>query len=533
MSVARTPRRRAAATLALAATGSLLAAAPGMAAESEKAFGLLDNGTDMVTFQTDTPGTVSATIPITGLAAGQTVAGIDIQPRTGRLIAVSSDSKVYAVNKTTGVATQQGTTAFTPALSGARFGVDFNPVPNAIRVISDTGQNLRLNPDTGAATNDTALTGGTTPSGAAYTNSVNGANSTTLYVLDSGTDSLKRQGDIGATPLSPNGGVLTDIGALGLDFDTRAGFDISGATNTAYAALFEIGDLRSTFYTVNLANGLAQGTAPLIGIAVTPVVKDLAIDAQPPSVQFSAAAYSASEGAGTATVTITRTGNTDNPSTVSYAATAGTATAADFTAIPATSVSFAAGDTTKTFPVTLANDTDVESAETISLALTGPTGASLGAPNTATLTVFDNDPTTVTNTVDRPVDRPVLVPIPAPVPKDTAGPVFFLESPKGATLKQFNNPGLRLPFSCNETCKISLTLKIGKTTVGTATGSLTGASFNRMRLKLSTAGRRSLTKRLPSGRKKRSKRVSTTLSGTATDAAGNVTTVSKKISIRR
>ena len=36
------------------------------------------------------------------------------------------------------------------ALEGTSFGVDFNPTVDRLRVISDTGQNLRANVDTGA-----------------------------------------------------------------------------------------------------------------------------------------------------------------------------------------------------------------------------------------------------------------------------------------------------------------------------------------------------------------------------------------------
>jgi hypothetical protein len=37
------------------------------------------------------------------------------------------------------------------ALQGTRFGVDFNPAANRLRVISDLGQNLRHNIDDPAA----------------------------------------------------------------------------------------------------------------------------------------------------------------------------------------------------------------------------------------------------------------------------------------------------------------------------------------------------------------------------------------------
>jgi hypothetical protein len=43
-------------------------------------------------------------------------------------------------------------------LDGTFFGVDFNPTVDRLRVISDTGQNLRVNVDTGAEFRDTSLT---------------------------------------------------------------------------------------------------------------------------------------------------------------------------------------------------------------------------------------------------------------------------------------------------------------------------------------------------------------------------------------
>ena len=43
------------------------------------------------------------------------------------------------------------------ALTGSQFGVDFNPVADRLRVISDSGLNLRINADTGATTTDGAI----------------------------------------------------------------------------------------------------------------------------------------------------------------------------------------------------------------------------------------------------------------------------------------------------------------------------------------------------------------------------------------
>ena len=66
----------------------------------------------------------------------------------GDLYGVGSDSVVYRVNPSTGIAIAEGP-AFTPALSGKAFGVDFNPVVDKIRVVSDADRTCALNVDEG------------------------------------------------------------------------------------------------------------------------------------------------------------------------------------------------------------------------------------------------------------------------------------------------------------------------------------------------------------------------------------------------
>jgi hypothetical protein len=108
---------------------------------------------------------------------------------------------------------------------------------------------------------------------------------------------------------------------------------------------------------------------------------------------FSSATYSVNEGDGTATVAISRTGSTGAYSdTVHFATANGTATAgSDYTAVSQT-VTFAAGDTSKTVSVPITDDSRVESSETVLLSLSSPSApATLGSPNTATLTITDND----------------------------------------------------------------------------------------------------------------------------------------------
>jgi hypothetical protein len=111
-----------------------------------------------------------------------------------------------------------------------------------------------------------------------------------------------------------------------------------------------------------------------------------------PSLQFSAANFSVSESGGTATITVTRTGSTAEAVTVDYASSNGTATAgSDYTATSGT-LTFNAGESSKTFPVTIANDTRDENDETVNLTLSNPTGgAVLGGQSSATLTITDDD----------------------------------------------------------------------------------------------------------------------------------------------
>jgi Calx-beta domain/FG-GAP-like repeat/Fibronectin type III domain len=116
------------------------------------------------------------------------------------------------------------------------------------------------------------------------------------------------------------------------------------------------------------------------------------VDNDVATLAFSAASYSVGEADGTATVTINRTGATASAFTVHFATANGTATAgSDYTAVSQT-VSFAAGETQKTVPVPITDDSMVESSETVQLSLSSPsTGATLGSPNSATLTIVDND----------------------------------------------------------------------------------------------------------------------------------------------
>jgi hypothetical protein len=177
--------------------------------------------------------------------------GIDFRPATGDLYGVGSDSVVYRVNPRTGIAVAEGP-AFTPALSGNSFGVDFNPTVDKIRVVSDAGQNLRLNVDEGTVLSQDQNINPGMPQvvGSAYTNSSFTATkpaATTLYAVDAASDRLFVQNP-------PNNGTLTMGQRLGIDVGPNAGFDIAGADNVGF--LTNAASRRgTTLYTVDLQTG--------------------------------------------------------------------------------------------------------------------------------------------------------------------------------------------------------------------------------------------------------------------------------------
>ncbi|MGI8602180.1 MAG: DUF4394 domain-containing protein [Verrucomicrobiales bacterium] len=222
---------------------------------------------ELITFDSASPGTVSSTVPITGLVdqdASEAVVAIDIRPFDQQLYALGnapgSVYRLYTINPATGLATQVGTGALEGAPNGSSFGFDFNPFADRLRVVNETDQNLRYVPnDAALAGTDTPLAfaagdpnAGQNPSigAAAYTNSFVGAPSTALFNIDFGLDIL-------VTQEPPNAGSLNTVGALGVDFSSTAGFDISGVTGIAYASSAQPTALSSQLYTVNISTGQA------------------------------------------------------------------------------------------------------------------------------------------------------------------------------------------------------------------------------------------------------------------------------------
>ncbi len=109
-------------------------------------------------------------------------------------------------------------------------------------------------------------------------------------------------------------------------------------------------------------------------------------------VQFSSASYNANENGGTVTITVNRAGGANGVATVQYATSSGTATAgADFTGASGT-LTWANGVSgAQTFIIPITNDNAYEGSESLSVQLSNASGAALGNPSTATVTINDDD----------------------------------------------------------------------------------------------------------------------------------------------
>lgn len=238
----------------VAVTGSAEAALP------KTALGLSSNGKNLTIFDLSTGKRTKALGVAKGLTGDARLVGIDERPADHKVYAVGDKGGVYVVNRSNG--NVRKVSQLSVALTGQYFGVDFNPAADRLRIISNTGQNLRHDVTQAAPT--TAVDGalnydGTTATGvtaAGYTNSDNDPTTgTTLFNLDTTRDQVVQQ-------VPANSGNLIVSGPFGPRQGPVAGFDIVGtnagsrtADNTGYASIRPTSGGLATLYRVNLLSG--------------------------------------------------------------------------------------------------------------------------------------------------------------------------------------------------------------------------------------------------------------------------------------
>ena len=210
------------------------------------------------------PQKVCTSVTLTGQQAAENIVGIDVRPADAALYALGSTGRLYTTDTATGALTLKSTlvaslgdgTAPYTGLVGTEFGVDFTAVNDSVRVVSDTGLNLRVAPEDGATITDATVNPvGPVLGAAAYANSFVGAGTSLYYTIDATGDGLQVLGRPSGSALL---GDVQTVGALGVgDVSTTAGFDIFGTNNWGLAAFNLTGAATSDLYNVNLLTGAA------------------------------------------------------------------------------------------------------------------------------------------------------------------------------------------------------------------------------------------------------------------------------------
>lgn len=234
------------------------------------AFDGLASNQRLIRCRRDTPGTLEMSLPLTGLPLGGLVKGMDFHPLTGELYALvlfaqSPDTyRFYRIDQTTGNCTADaGTLTWAPGTSSHRYGMDFLPGTNQLRIVNETGSN-EIVTLTGflSKTTDVLFPSARKFSAIAYS-PVSG----TLYAVDDSDRNLYRI-ESGMTPVR--------IGALGRSPAFLNGFDIS-EDGAAWMSLNRPGGNLVGLNRVNLETGAASeigligdGVSPVFALAVAP-----------------------------------------------------------------------------------------------------------------------------------------------------------------------------------------------------------------------------------------------------------------------
>jgi Domain of unknown function (DUF4394) len=253
----------------------------------------------LLRFNAGQPQVVRDRSPLSGLAAGERLLGIDYRVARGELYALGASGQLYKIDVGAAKATAVGTPVALPAATtvSPEWGFDFNPTVDRIRVVNDAGWNLRLHPDTGAVVDSDANTPGLQFDGrlaydagdinagepanvvaAGYSYNKLNDKITTNYALDGAMGLLVHQGtkEGVSPPVSPNTGRLYTVGSLGIGPFAHASFDLSDITPTAYAGVRAAGARATLWHRVDLTTGRATfigtvgGGEPLVGAAIEP-----------------------------------------------------------------------------------------------------------------------------------------------------------------------------------------------------------------------------------------------------------------------
>ena len=262
------------------------------------------------------------------------------------------------------------------------------------------------------------------------------------------------------TPASGSATLATDTSSsLQVSFDGGATWSpVSGSTVTvpAGAGGFVVrvpsvnDNISEPSETISLSASTVQNTAPVTG---TGTITD---NDGIPTLSITGPGL-VNEAAGTVTYTVTLSNPSASTVSVNYGTANGSATAgSDYTATSG-SLSFAPGETSKTFTVAIANDAVYEGSEAYSVSLSAPTNATLGTASVSTAIADDG-----TGSGGSDDDRPAVASVSSPTVVE-GGNLDF---------------SVTLNHTSTTPTTVTLTPASGSATLGTDTSSSLQVSFD-------------------------------------------------------
>lgn len=344
---------------------------------------LLTDNREIQLLSTDEPTAIQSALRITGLATGEQLTAIAWRDSHSELYGISDGSRLYRLDLSSGAAVAVGP-GFT-ALRGWSYGLDWIPSVDRLRIVDELGDNVRINPASGATSGtDAPLRYApadrfwwATPEVVAL-----GHAGDALFGIESNRDTLVRIGADG----NAGAGLVTTIGDLGYDVAEIIGFDIT-ADGAAYAA--GAVDFGNGLYRVDLATGAMTHVAEwplggtIVGVAALPTGV----------VEMAAARCAADERSGAARIALRRRGGTAGAITVRCRTRDGQAgSGGDFVG-GQFDVPFAPGQSQATLDIGLVSDGVAEPPESFEVELIGCAGgATLGLRRGTLVTILEQPP---------------------------------------------------------------------------------------------------------------------------------------------
>jgi len=208
--------------------GAIPALAPSSFSAGLEYYALEQSGDHLLSFAPN--GSLQNSVPITGLAAGDSLVDIDFFTSGDKqLYGLGKGGTLYTLNRATGAATVN----VAAAAVGNPTVIDFNPAADRLRIFSGDS-NYRLTPNTGVVSSDGSLAyavgdanEGENPflTGAAYINNFDAPPGTALYSIDSDLNTVVLHSG------APQFSTLNTLASLSLggspyDISGHVGFDI-------------------------------------------------------------------------------------------------------------------------------------------------------------------------------------------------------------------------------------------------------------------------------------------------------------------